>query len=158
MISVRFQGKPFSITVIQVYAPIIHAKEVEAEWVPWRPTRSSEATPKEDVLFIIGDWNPKKSSRDIRSNRQVWPWSTKWSRAKANRVLPIEHTGHSKHTLPTTQVITLYTWASPYGQYQNQTDYILCQRWRSSIHSVKTRSAADWLWLRSWAPYCIIQT
>ena len=44
-----------------------------------------------------------RKSRDTRSNEQIWPWSTKRSRSKANRVLPREHTGHSKHPLPTTQ-------------------------------------------------------
>ena len=64
-------------------------------------------------------------------------------RAKANRVLPREHTGHRKHPLPTAQEKTL-TWTSPDGQYQNQIDYILCsQRWRSSIQSAKTRPRAD---------------
>ena len=48
-----------------------------------------------------------KMSRDTWSNRQVWPWSTKWSRAKVNTVLPRECTSHSKHTLPTTQEMTL---------------------------------------------------
>ena len=46
--------------------------------------------------------------RDTGSNRKVWTWSTKWSRAKANRVLPRECTGHSKHPLPTTQEKTLH--------------------------------------------------
>ena len=77
------------------------------------------------------------------NNRQIWPWSTKLSRAKANRVLPREHTGHSKHPLPTTQE-RLYIWTSPDGQHRNQIDYILCsQRWRSSIQSAKTRLGAD---------------
>src|SRR5574337_16389 len=49
-----------------------------------------------------------RKSRDTWSNRQIWPWSTKLSRAKANRVLPREHTGHSKHPLPTTQEKTLH--------------------------------------------------
>ena len=53
------------------------------------------------------EWKSRKS-RDTWSNRQVWPRSTKWSRAKANRVLPKEHTGHSKHPLPTTQEKTLH--------------------------------------------------
>ena len=52
----------------------------------------------------------------------------------------------------------LYTWTSPDGQYQNQIDYILCcQRWRSSIQSAKKKTGS-WLWLRSWTPYCQIQT
>ena len=62
---------------------------------------------------------------------------------KANRVLPREHTAHSKHPLPTKQR-RLYTWTSPDGQHQNQIDFILCsQRWRSSIQSGKTRPGAD---------------
>ena len=49
-----------------------------------------------------------RKSGDTWSNRQIWPWSTEWSRAKANRVLPREHTGHSKHPHPTTQEKTLH--------------------------------------------------
>ena len=60
-----------------------------------------EQRAKTDVLFIIGDWNAKVGSRDTWSNRQVWPWSTEWSRAKAYRVLPREPPGHSKHPLLT---------------------------------------------------------
>ena len=61
----------------------------------------------------------------------------------ANRVWPREHTGHSKHPLPTTQEKTLHMDISD-GQHRNQIDYILCsQRWRSSIQSAKTRSGAD---------------
>ena len=61
-----------------------------------------ELTPKKDVLFIIGDWNAKVGRNTWRT-RQIWPWSTEWSWAKANRVLPRECTGHSKHCLPTTR-------------------------------------------------------
>ena len=80
-------------------------------------------------------------SRNTWSNRQIWPWSTEWSRAKA-RVLPKERTGHSKHPLPTTQEKTLHTditrWSTP------KSDYILCsQRWRSPMQSAKTRLGAD---------------
>ena len=83
--------------------PTTNAKEAEVEQIYEDLQDLLELTPKKDVLFIIGDWNAKvESSRDTWSNRQVWPWSTKWSRAKANRVLPREHTGHSKHPLPTT--------------------------------------------------------
>ena len=86
-----------------------------------------------------------RKSRNTWSNRLIWPRSTEWSKAKANRVLPREHTGHSKHPLPATQEKTLlYTWTSQDGQHRNQIDYILCsQRWRSSIQSAKTRPGAD---------------
>ena len=61
MISVRFQGKPF--TVIQVYAPTSIAEEAEVEWRYEDLQDLLELTPKKDVLFIIGDWNAKKKKR-----------------------------------------------------------------------------------------------
>ena len=62
MISVRFQGKPFNITVIQVYAPATNAKEAEVEQFY---EDLLELTPKQDVLFILEDWNSKVGSQDI---------------------------------------------------------------------------------------------
>ena len=84
-----------------------------------------------------------RKSRDIWSNRQVWAWSTEWSRAKANRVLPRECTGHSKHPLLTTQEKTLYMDVTRWSTLKSDW-YILCsQRWRSSIQSANTRLGAD---------------
>ena len=77
MISINFQGKPFSITAIQVYAPTSNAEEAEAEWFYEELQDLLERTPPKDVLFIIGDWNKSRKSRDTWSNKQVWPWSTK---------------------------------------------------------------------------------
>ena len=77
MISICFQGKPFNITVIQVYAPTTNAKEAEVERFYNDLRDLLELTPKKDVLFIIGDWNKSRKSRDIWSNKQIWPWSTK---------------------------------------------------------------------------------
>ena len=65
MISVRFQGKPFNITVIQVYAPTTNAEEAEVEWFYEDLQDLLEVTPKKDVLFIIGDWNTKVGSQEI---------------------------------------------------------------------------------------------
>ena len=64
MISVRFQGKPFNITVIQVYAPTSNAEEAEVEWFYEGLQDLLELTPKKDVLFIIGDWNAKVGSQE----------------------------------------------------------------------------------------------
>ena len=61
MISVRFQGKPFNITVIQVYAPTSNAEKADVEWLY---EDLEELTPKQDVLFIIGDWNAKVGSQE----------------------------------------------------------------------------------------------
>ena len=62
MISIRFQGKPFNITVIQVYAPTSNAEKAEVEWFYEDLQDLLELTPKKDVLFIIGDWNAKVGS------------------------------------------------------------------------------------------------
>ena len=111
-ISLCLPGKSFSITVSKVYDPTIKAKEAEVKqfYDGWQDL--PELTPKKkkkNVLFITGGWNAKGGSQEIPGvNRQVWPWSTKWSRAKANRALPREHTGHSKHPRPTTQENTLH--------------------------------------------------
>ena len=64
MISVRFQGKPFSITVIQLYVPTSNAKEAEVEWFYEDLQDLLQLTPKKDVLFIIGDWNAKVGSQE----------------------------------------------------------------------------------------------
>ena len=64
MISVRFQGKPFNVTVIQVFAQINNAEEAEVEWLYEDLQDLLEQTPKKDVLFIIGDWNAKVGSQE----------------------------------------------------------------------------------------------
>ena len=158
MILLCFQGKPFNTTVIQVYAPTTHAGRSWSWMVLWWPTRPSRTNTKKKKRcpFHHRPLECKsRKSRDTWSNRQVWPWSTKWSRAKANRVcqenaLVIANTLFQQHNR------WLYTWTSPDAQHRNQIDYILCsQRWRSSIRKNKTGS---WLWLRSLTPFCYIQT
>ena len=64
MISVRFQGKPFKVTVIQVYALMSNSEEAEVEWSYEDLQELLEPTPKKDVLFIIGDWNAKVGSQE----------------------------------------------------------------------------------------------
>ena len=64
MISVHFQGKPFSITVIQAYAPTSNAEEAEVERFYEDLQELLELTPKKDVLFIIRDWNAKVGSQE----------------------------------------------------------------------------------------------
>ena len=100
MISVHFQGKPFNITVILIYAPTSNAEEAEVEQFYDGLQELLELTSKKICPFHYRGLECK--SRKSRSNRQIWPWSTKLSRAKANRVLPRECSGHSKHPLPTT--------------------------------------------------------
>ena len=153
---VHFQGKPYNITVNQVYALTSNAEAAEFDWFYKDIQDLLEVTPPKNVLFIIGDCKSKKS-RNTWSNGQIWPWSTEWSRAKFcqiefGKTVCQENTLVIANTLSQQQKRRLYTWTSPDGQCRNQIDYILCsQRWRSSIQSRKTR-------LRSRTPYCQIQS
>ena len=107
----------------------------------WRHARPSRTNTKRRYPFHHRGLESKsKKSRHTWRNKQVWPWSTKWSRAKANRVLPRECTSHSKHPLPTTQEVTTH------GHHQRVNNEIrFCsQRGRCSIQSAKTRLGADY--------------
>ena len=104
MISVHFQGKPFNITVIQVYALTSNAEEAEVEQFYEDLQDLLELTPQKRCPFHYSRLECKsRKSRNTWSNRQIWPWSTEWSRTKAHRIFPREHIGHRKHPLPTTQ-------------------------------------------------------
>ena len=84
--------------------------------VLWRPTRHSRTNiPKTCPFHYRGLKSKSRKSRDTWSNRQIWHWSTEWSRTKPNRALPREHTGHSKHPLPTTQEKTLHMYITKWS-------------------------------------------
>ena len=134
MISVCFQGKPFNITVIQVYAPTSNAEEAEVERFYEDLRDLLELTPQNDVLFIIGDWNAKVGSQEtpgvtgkfgLGVQNEAWQRQIEFCQ---ENTLVIENTLFQKHKR------RLYTWKSCGGQHKNQIDDILCsQRWRSSI-------------------------
>ena len=106
MISVCLQGKPFTITEIQVYALSSNAEE--AEWFYEDLQDLLELTPKKDVLFIIGDWNAKVESQETPGVTGKFGLGVQNKAGQRLIVLPREHTRHSKHPLPTTQEKTLY--------------------------------------------------
>ena len=108
MISVHFQGKPFNITVIQVYAPGSNAKETEVEQFCEDLQDLLELTPKKDVLFIIRDWNAKVGSQETPGVTGKFGLGMQNEAGQKLRVLPRKCTGHSKHPLPTTQEKTLH--------------------------------------------------
>ena len=144
MISVRFQGKSFNITVIQVYAPTSNAEEAEVGRFYEDLQDLLELTPKKDVLFIIGDWNAKVGSQEtpgVAGKFGLGMLSEAGQRLIEfcqENALVIANTLFQQHKR------RLYTWTSPDDQHRNQIDYILCsQRWRSSILSTKTRPGAD---------------
>ena len=83
MISAHFQGKPFNITVIQVYAPTSSAEEAEVELFYEDLQDHLELTPKKDVLFIIGDWNAKKKKKRklwIQLGSKIWFQINCWNK------------------------------------------------------------------------------
>ena len=90
-----------------------------------------------------------RKSRDIWHDWQVWPWSAEWSRAKANRVLPRERTGHSKHPLSTTQEMTLYMDITRWSILKSDWLYSL-QPKMEKLYIVNKNKTGSWLWLRSW--------
>ena len=117
MISIHFQGKPFNITVILVCAPTSNAEEAEVEQFYEDLQDLLELTPQKDVLFIKRDWNAKVGSQETPGVTGKFGLGVRNEEGKANRVLPRECTGHSKHPLPTTQEKTLHMditrWSTP---------------------------------------------
>ena len=122
MISVRFQGKPFNITEIQVYAPTSNAEEAEVEQIYEDLQDLLELTPKKDVLFIIGDWNAKAGSQETPGVTGKFVLGI---RNEAGQRL-IEFCQENALVIANTpfqqQKGRLYTRTSPDGQYRKQTD------------------------------------
>ena len=145
MISVRFQGKPFNIMVIQVYASMSNAEEAEVEWFYEDPQDLLELTPKKRCPFHYRGLECKKESQEtpgvtgkfgLGIQNEPRQRLIEFCQKKA---LIIANSLFQKHKR------RLYTWTSPDGQHWNQTDYILCsQRWRSSIQSAKRSLGVDY--------------
>ena len=126
MISLCFQGKPFNITVIQVYAPTRNAEEGEAEWFCEDLQDLLELIPQKDILFIIGDWNAKVGSQEIPGVAGKFGLGVQSEAGQRLTEFSQENTLVIANTLFQQHKRRLYTWTSPDGQYQNQIDYILC--------------------------------
>ena len=126
MISVHFQGKTFNITVIQVYAPTSNAEEAEQFYEELQDLL--ELTPKKYVLFILGNWNAKAGSQEIP--RVTGKFGLGVQNEAGQRLIEFfqENALVIANTLFQQHKRRLYTWTSPDGQHQNQTDYILCSQ------------------------------
>src|SRR5574341_671089 len=144
MISVLFQGKPFNIMVIQVYAPTSNTEEFEVERFYKDLKDLLELTPPKDVLFIIGVWNAKVESQETPGVTGKFGLGVQDEAGQRLIEFCQENTLIITNTFFQQHKRRLYTWTSPDGQPQNQIDYILCsQRWRCSIQAAKTRPGAD---------------
>ena len=119
MIFAHFQGKgkPFNITVIQVYAPTTNAKESEVEWFYDDLQDLLELTPKKDVLFIIGDWNAKVGSQEIPAVTGKFGLGVQNEAGQRLTEFCQENMLVIANTLFQQHKKQLYTWASPGGQY-----------------------------------------
>ena len=116
MISVRFQGKPFNITVIQTYAPDSNAEEAEVEWFYEDLQDLLELTPKKDVLFIIGDWNAKVESHETPGVTGKFGLGVQNEAGKRLIEFCQENALVTENTLFQQHKRRLYTWTSPDGQ------------------------------------------
>ena len=117
MISVRFQGKPFNITVIQVYAPTSNAKEAEVERFYEDLQDLLELIPKKDVVFIIGDWNAKVGSQE--TPRVTGTFGLGIRNEAGQRLIEFcqENALVIINTLFQQHKRRLYTWTSPDGKH-----------------------------------------
>ena len=113
MISVHFQGKPFNITVIQVYAPTSNSEEVE--WFCEDLQDRLELIPKKDILFIIGDWNAKVGSQEIPGVTGTFGLGVQNRAGKRLTELCQENRLVIANTLFQQHNRRLYTWTSPDG-------------------------------------------
>ena len=119
MISVRFQGKPFNITVIQVYAPTSNAEEAEVERFYEDLQDLLELTPKTDVLFIIGDWNAKVGSQETPGVTGKFGLGIRNEAGQRLIEFCQENAMVIAKTLFQQHKRRLYIWTSPDGQHRN---------------------------------------
>ena len=124
--------------------------------VLWRPAKPSRTnTPKRCPRHYRGLECKSRKSRALCTNRQIWPWSTKRSRSKANRVLPRECTAHSKNPIPKTQEETVHMDITRWSILKSDRFYSL-QPKMEKLYTVSKNKSGSWLCLKSWTPYCQI--
>ena len=121
-ISVHFQGKPFSITVIQAYVPTSNAEEAEVERFYEDLQDLLELTPQKDALFIIGDWNAKVGSQETPGVTGKFGLGIRNEAGQRLIEFCQENALVVANTLFQQHKRRLYTWTSPDGHQQNQID------------------------------------
>ena len=141
MISARFQGKPFNITVSQVYAPTSNTEEAEVEQFYEELQDLLELTPKKDVLFIIGDWNAKVGSQETPGVTGKFGLGMRNEAGQRlirfcqENALVIANTLFQQHKR------RLYTWMPSDGQHRNQIDYIFTAKDGEAVY---IKEKQDW--------------
>ena len=146
------QGKPFNITVIQVYVLTTNAEEAEQFYEDLL-----ELTSPKDFLFIIGDSNAKVGSQATPEVTNKFGLEVQNEAGQRLTVLPRVCPGHSKHPLPTAQETTLHTDLTRWSILKSDWLYSL-QLKMEKLYTVSKYKTGNWLWPRSWTPYCQIQS
>ena len=153
-----FPRKPFNITVIQVYAPTSNAEEAEVERFYENLQDLLELIPKNDVLFIIGDWNAKRGNQEIPGVTGKFGLGVQNEAGQRliescqENALVIANTLFQQHKRQ------FYTWTSPDGQYQKSDWLHSLQLKMQKLYKVSKNKTRSRLWLRSWTPYCKTET
>ena len=123
---VRFQGKPFNISVIQIYVPATDIDKAEVDQFYEDLQHFPELTPKKGVLFIIGDWSAEVESQETRGVTGKFGLGVQNEAGKRLTEFCQENMLVIANTLFQQHKRGLYTWTSPDGQCRNQINYILC--------------------------------
>ena len=156
IMSVHFQGKPFNITVIQAYTPTSNAEEAEVEWFYDDLQDLLELTPKKDDLFITGDRNAKVGSQEIPGvtgkfglgvQNEVGQRLTQFCQEKALVIANSLFQQHKRIHVDVTR------WSIPKSDWL----YYLKPK-MEKLYTISKNKTGSGLWLRSWSPYCQIQT
>ena len=139
--SVCFQGKPFNITVIQVYALTSNAEEAEFERFYEDLQNFLELIPKKDVLFIIGDWNAKVGSQEIPGVTGKFGLGVQNKAGQRLKEFCQENALVTGNTLFQQHKRRLYTWTSPDGQHRNQMIIFFAAKEGKALYSQQKQ---DW--------------
>ena len=148
MILVCFQGKPFSITVIQIYAPTSNAEEAEVEWFYEDLHDLLELTPKKDVLFFLGDWNVKVGSQETPEITGEFGLGVQNEAGQRQIEFCQENPLVIAYAFPTTQEKTLHMDITRWSILKSDGLYSL-QSEMEKLYTFSQNKAGGSLWLRS---------
>ena len=144
IITIKLQGKPTNITIIQVYAPTLDSDEDVKEQFYSELENTISKISKKDILIIVGDWNSKVGDKKFLNITGQYGLGDKNDAGDKLLEFCSENEMSIANTLFKQPKRRLYTWTSPDQRYRNQIDYIIIQnRWRSMIHLAKTLPGAD---------------
>ena len=150
IISVHFQGKPYNITVIKVYAPNTVAEEPKVHWFYEDLQQFLELEP---ILFIIQNWNTKVGSQEIPRVTVKDDLGIQNEAGQMLTVLSREHSGHRKHRFPIIQEMTPHMDITRWSISKSNWLYSL-QLKIEKLYTVSKNKTWKWPWFRSWISYC----